>query len=121
MFRKLLISTAFMAIQRLLIDKIKYEPLKAYLQSLITPAQTITDLLTDANPDNVAQLKAFWEEHHVELIKQDIELAKKIISERVTNADVRELILSMLNGIEIRDTIPLMVENQEVTNRDISL
>jgi len=121
MFRKLLITTAFAAIQRLLIDKIKYEPLKAYLQSLITPAQTITDLLTDANPDNVGQLKAFWEQHHVELIKQDIELAKKIVADRVTNADVRELILSMLNGIEVRDTIPLTSGNPEVSNRDLSL
>ena len=61
MFRKLIISTAFFAIQRFFISKINYTPLKVYLDSLINPAQEIADILTDENPANGEQLKAFWE------------------------------------------------------------
>jgi hypothetical protein len=105
MFRKLIISTAFFAIQKFLISKITYAPLKAYLDSLINPASEIADILTDANPANGDQLKAFWEANHKDLIVQDIDLAKKIVSDKVTNVDLRDTILRLLNAITEGDLI----------------
>lgn len=103
MFRKLIISTAFFAIQRFLISKITYTPLKTYLDSLITPASTVADILTDENPANNEQLKAFWEANHKQLIIDDIELAKKIVADKIINADLRETLLRLLNAITIDD------------------
>jgi hypothetical protein len=110
MFRKLIISTAFFAIQKFLISKTTYAPLRAYLNSLITPASTIADILTDENPLNVEQLKAFWEKHKEVLIQQDIALAKQIVSDKVKNVDLRDTILRLLDAITEDDLTPISHE-----------
>ncbi len=106
MFLKTIITAAFALIQKFLIDKIDYEPLKQYFLNQIEPAKNVAELLTDKNPDNKAQLAAFWEENKSTLVAANLDFAIMIIEDKVKDPLLRDIIVSLLQSIKAEQENP---------------
>ena len=104
MFKRLTIMAAFFILERFLIKKITFAPLQEFFTRLIAPAKAAADILTDANPDNAAQLKEFWEKQEFTLLDTGLEGAKAIIAAKVKDVNIKMALLAILN--EIDDSLP---------------
>lgn len=100
MFLKAIITAAFALIQKYLIDKIDYEPLKQYFMNQIEPAKNVAELLTDKDPNNKAQLAAFWEENKSSLVAANLDFAIMIIEDKVKDPVLRDLIVTLIKSIK---------------------
>ncbi len=99
MFRKLTIMLAFAAIQKFLISRVTFLPLKKWFEQLINPAQDVADLLTDRNPNNAEQRRQFWEQNQDRLTDGSLETAIEIIRLKVPDETIRDLIIEMLKEV----------------------
>lgn len=100
MFVKAIIAAAFAVLKKYLIEKIQFVPLRQYFEQQIEPAMKVAELLTDKNPDNSAQLAAFWNENKSTLLSSNLDLAIMIIEEKVTDVVLRDLIVALLKSIK---------------------
>jgi catalase len=100
MFKNVIISSAFALIQKYLIDKITFEPLRSFFQAQITPAIAVADLLTDSNPNNNEQLRAFWDRYQSELQTNSISFAIGIVREKVKDEDIKKNIIDLLSSLD---------------------
>ncbi len=100
MFKRILIFAALRLLKSQLLDKIAYEPLKAYIQGTYTRLEKIADVLTDKNPDDQGQLAALWESEKQNFITETIDSAQSIISVEVDNPVIRDILLETLQALE---------------------
>lgn len=104
MFKKVAIMAAFYLLDRLLINRITFEPLRLFFRNLLNPAKTVADILTNENPNNADELKAFWEKNQLQLLDNTLETAKGIINVKVKDEVLKTAILAILD--EIDESIP---------------
>ena len=100
MLKKTIITAAFALLQKFLIDKITFEPLRSFFAAQITPAVAVADLLTDSNPNNNEQLKAFWDKYQAELAHNSIGFAIGIVSEKVKDEDIKRIVIELLKSLD---------------------
>jgi dihydrofolate reductase len=104
MFKKIAIMAAFYMLDRLLINRITFEPLRLFFRNLLSPAKNVADILTNENPNNAEEMKAFWEKNQMQLLDNSLETAKSIINVKVKDEILRTAILAILD--ELDDAIP---------------
>lgn len=100
MFKNVIIASAFALIQKFLIDKITFEPLRSFFSVQITPAIAVSNLLTDSNPNNTEQLKEFWEKYQDELAHNSIAFAIGIVKEKVKDEDIKKIVIDLLSSLD---------------------
>lgn len=100
MLRKALILAAFRVIRDMFINRIDFEPLRTFLDRLVTPAHAIADILTDKDPNNKPQLEAFWNENKDALLDTGVDAAIQIVKMRVKNETIRDLVVAALESID---------------------
>lgn len=100
MFKRILIFAALRLIKSQLLDKIGYEPLKAYVSGTYSRLEKVATVVTDNNPDDQAQLKALWEAEKTSFIVETLDAAEGIITVEVDNSVIRDILLETLEAIE---------------------
>lgn len=100
MLRKAAIQAAFAVIQKFLISKIDFEPLRGFFERLINPAEKVADLLTDSNPNNSEQFKQFWSENRNLLLENSLDTAIAIAKTRIRDESIRNLVVALLESLD---------------------
>lgn len=101
-----LIKLAFGSIEKWLIDKIKFAPLREELKANIDLLAETADKLTDKDPDNIGQLKKVWEKYKEESTASVLRLVKSGIRKLVKDERDADFLIAMLEGI-------LQAENED--------
>jgi hypothetical protein len=99
--RMAVIKIATKAIDRYLIQRIGYDPMKNFLAGRVALIERIADKLTDADPDNAAQLKAIWEEEKKELIGASLDTVIEIIGEEIEDEATAEFLIQLILTLKI--------------------
>jgi len=89
-----LIKIGFAAIEKWLIGRINFLPLRKLLEGNLQLIKDVTDKLTDTNPDNTAQLKELWEEYKEGTTSSIVENTILSIRELVKDKDESDFIIS---------------------------
>lgn len=110
-----LINAGIKIVDKWLISKINFIPLQSLLRTNLSLLQSVTDKLTDKDPNNLAQLKEVWELHKEKtldeiksttfenlnlLIKDPIkaEIVKEVLSELLEEQDAEDRLLQRMNA-----------------------
>jgi transposase-like protein len=104
MFKKVAIMSAFFLLDRLLIQKINYEPAKNFFKTLLNPARQMADVMTDSDPNNTEQIKQVLENNKLALADLGLETAKRIVADKVKDETLKMAVLAILD--EIDEAVP---------------
>lgn len=96
--RLAVIALAMRLLDRHLIHRINFEPLKIWLSAQLKLVNDVVDKLTDKDPDNKAQLAAVWEEHKTTLVDNSLDATKASIAVLVKNPLLAEEICLLLDA-----------------------
>lgn len=96
MIPNLVLNAVFTLMDKYVISKITYSPLREYFESLVAPLKKVAILLIDSNPNNNEQLKEFWESNKATLINLNIDTAIFIIEREVKDEILRDVIITLL-------------------------
>jgi len=99
MFRIKLIQLAFGLIEKYLVRKISFEPMRDWVAFQVKVLEQVAQKLTDKNPDDKTQLRQLWNEIAPELFDQTLETAAQIALVKIKDPelarDVADLLLSL--------------------------
>lgn len=94
------LSIAFGLIQKYLVGKITYLPLREWVSKAAMRFEEIAGLMTDGNKDNATQLKNWWEANKHDIADDSVETAIRIVEERVKDSDAKEIVLKILRSLD---------------------
>lgn len=113
-----LINLGFRAIERWLIEKINFVPLKQLLKQNLDLMVEIVDKLTDKDPNNNEQLKAVWEEYRTETSDSVLESTIDGIKLLVKNKEEADFLIETLRLlIKSRKDMP---EEPQLVSRTVT-
>lgn len=118
MFKRVTIMAAFFIIDKFLINRIAFQPLQDFFRRLVYPAKQVADILTDENPANTEQMKAFWEKQQLEILDNTLETAKNIIRTKVKDETLKLALVAILDEIDdqVGGDTPSMIALQNYFN-----
>ena len=95
-----LIKIGFAAIEKWLVTKINFLPLRSLLESNLNLMSEVADKLTDADPNNAEQLKAVWEEYKDiakdSIIENTIESIRKLVKDQDESDFIIDSLVALL-------------------------
>lgn len=94
-----LIRFALSVLKRLVLDKIQYEPVQKITQSFYTRLEAVAGIVTDNDPDNRAQLEAYWKANQRGVALEAVTTAQAIVLAEVDNEVVRDLLSDLLRQV----------------------
>jgi len=80
-----IIKTGIKLIDKWLIEKIPFVPLKSLLQENLGLLGDVTDVMTDKDPNNMEQLEGVWNDHKEKSLESLERTAKTTINQLVKN------------------------------------
>ena len=105
MFQNQFISLALTLIDKYLVSKITYAPLREHVQGLYALLGEVADALTDKDPNNVEQLKEVWEKHDEPTLDGSLLTAAKIIELRVKDEELATVLSGVLRVIAAEELL----------------
>lgn len=100
MFVKKIIRAAFQAINFYLINRVQYQPAKEALLKLKQPFQDAAEKLTDDNPNNVEQMRQWFEQNKTVLAGVSLDGVKIWVETTVKDENLKALLLSILDSLD---------------------
>lgn len=95
-WKKGLIKIALRILDKHVIQRIKYEPLREYVAAQLSKLERIIEILTDKDPDNKTQFAEFWQTQRDSVFRDTIEAAAEIIVSEVKDKEDAALYSSIL-------------------------
>lgn len=83
------------------VEKIKYAPLKSYLQYLGFEVQQVVSIVLDSNKDDSAQLKALWNAEKNNFIANTIQTTATIAESELKDDKVKFVVKGLLRDLQI--------------------
>jgi hypothetical protein len=99
-FKKIGIFFALKALKTLLLDKITYPPMQAFINPNYKRLEQIATLVTDKNPQDEQQLAEFWDAEESGIVTDSLETAKEIILQKVKNQEFAQLLAELITQIQ---------------------
>lgn len=81
-------------------EKIKFDPLKVYLQYLGFEVQQVVEVLLDKNKDDSAQLKAVWQAEKNNFIANTIQTTAIIAESELKDEKVKFVVKGLLRDLQ---------------------
>lgn len=97
---RILINTALTVIDKLVLGKIQYTPVQVLTASTFGNLRQVAVIVTDNDPDNSTQLKAYFQANKKKLAGESIVVLRALVEEEVDNLVAREILEGMLKEIE---------------------
>lgn len=120
MFVSPLINLAFNLLDRYLISKITFAPLREYVQGRYALLKSVADVLTDKNPNNNEQLQKVWENYDEIELDASLETAARIIEIRMKDKNLAADLALVLRTIKEADILDNQLEAlEELKNRPV--
>ena len=96
----ILVNFALGILKRLVLDKIQYAPVATFTTSTFVRLKDVAEIVTDNEPDNSAQLKAYFEREKLKLASEAVGTAKAIVEAEFKNEIAKELVVELLQQVE---------------------
>lgn len=100
MFKTVLIRAAFSILDKLLIKKINFEPLRKFFDGTLGKAKNVAEILTDKNPQNEAQLAEFWRANQAQILDESFDLAKEVILKKMKTGWLKDALEGIFEAID---------------------
>lgn len=82
-------------------EKIKFDPLKVYLQYLGFEVQQVVEVLLDKNKDDAAQMAALWKAEKNNFIANTIQTTAAIADSELKDEKVKFVVKGLLRDLQI--------------------
>jgi hypothetical protein len=98
--KRILVFAALRLLKTQLLDKIQYAPIANYITGLYTRLEKVATIITDADPENEAQLKALWESEKSGIILDSLNATEEIVVLEFHNPDLLPIVLEILDALQ---------------------
>lgn len=116
--RTALVKAALNLIYKFLVEPIQYAPTKFYLEKRHDDLQAAAEKLTDADPNNVEQLKQLWEDIDEEFVDDTLLFAAKVVRDKVKDQFLAEQVATILEELAKEDLLDAPSEVEAVTVKE---
>lgn len=97
---QILINTALAVLKRLVLDKIQYPPVQVFTTTTFGNLKEVAAIVTDNDPENGAQLKAYFDQNKLKLASTAVSTLKAVVDAEFKNEEVKEIVGDLLQQIE---------------------
>jgi hypothetical protein len=98
-FRKAIIKWAFNILNKEIIQRIPFEPLRALLSAHHNLYVDVVDVMTDNDPDNKAQLEQVWKDNQARFVGNSLAAVSDGIRQLVKDESIATYLIQLLEEV----------------------
>ena len=82
------------------INKVQQPDLRTYLAHRWEEFEAIARILTDADPDNGAQMRQLWEQHRSRFLAQQLDIVERLIDQKMVDGTKKDAVVAVLATVD---------------------